>query len=263
MKNIVRVWIGEPFNGGKFNGTAFFIDAETLVTAKHVVQNSKDETYQNIFLSNTPDSGITPISEVILCKKDIAILKVKKKFDEIDGEKITFLQEPSVGDDVNVVGFYDNSSSQKSYKNRVSGYQNHNHTYELQNHLTYGLSGSPVFVGKKISGVTKAINTSKNLTYVVPIEEVCQELNYKIEEPEEMNMLKTEEIESKPTESKSKSLFEFIQPAIMPGIIFMMIFYILSLFIFEDGGEVFLSYIPAFLLFSFLLAQLYLYIKEK
>ena len=250
MKNVVRVWIGEPFNDGHFNGTAFFIDAETLVTAKHVVQNSKDVTYQNIFLSNTPDGGITPISKVILCEKDIAILKVKKLFDEIDSEKITFIHEPNVGDDVNIVGFYDSSSSQKSYKNRVSGYQNQNHTYELQNHLTHGLSGSPVFVGEKISGVTKSINSSKNLTYMIPIEEVCQELNYE-----------TMGIEDKPTEPKSKSLFEFIQPTIMPGIIFMIIYsLIISILI---SNEFLVGTYPFFIVLSFLSAKLYLYIKDK
>ncbi len=260
MKNIVRVWIGEPFNDGHFNGTAFFIDTETLVTAKHVIQNSKDETYQNIFLSNTPDGGITPVSEVILCQKDIAILKVKKRFDEIDSEKIAFIREPSVGDDVNVVGFYDNSSSKKSYKNRVSGYQNYNHTYELQNHLTHGLSGSPAFIEGKISGVIKAINTSKNLTYLIPMEEVCQELSYKTEKVKKINISKNEE-KIKPTESKAKSFFLFIQPTIMPGIIFMIIYSLLiSILI---SSEFLVGTYLFFIFLSFLSAKLYLYIKEK
>ena len=41
--DIVRVWIGKPFKDGDFNGTAFFIDGHTLVTAKHVVLNRDGE----------------------------------------------------------------------------------------------------------------------------------------------------------------------------------------------------------------------------
>ena len=175
MKNITRVWIGEPFEGGRFNGTAFFIDGNTLVTAKHVVVNRDEEKYENVFLSTTPDGGVTPVVSIELCERDIAILKVKKAF-EINKINMLFTDELSVGDSVNIVGFYDKNSSQKSYEHRVSGYQNHEHTYELQNHLTHGLSGSPVLLDGKIAGITKAINSSKNLTYVIPIKEVCYKL---------------------------------------------------------------------------------------
>ncbi len=173
MKNIVRVWIGDPYDKGHFNGTAFFIDEHTLVTAKHVVLNSQNEIYQDIYLTNTPDGGVTPIDDVVLCKRDMVVLKVKKAFNI---EAVSFSDELSVGENVNVVGFYDNSSSQKSYSNRVSGYQNGEHTYELQNYLTHGLSGSPVFLNGDICGVTKAINSTKNITYVIPISELCVEL---------------------------------------------------------------------------------------
>ena len=76
MKNIVRVWIGDPYDKGHFNGTAFFIDEHTLVTAKHVVLNSQNEIYQDIYLTNTPDGGVTPIDDVVLCKRDMVVLKV-------------------------------------------------------------------------------------------------------------------------------------------------------------------------------------------
>lgn len=172
MKEVVRVWIGKPNEEGKFNGTAFFIDAQTLVTAKHVVTNRDGTVYDNIFLGNVPDGGIPPVDEVILCDRDLAILKVKKSF-SIEG--IPFTKSIDEGNDVILVGFYDNDSSQKNYENRISGYQSSEHTYELQNHLTNGLSGSPVLLNGKICGVAKAINIKKNLTYVIPITELCME----------------------------------------------------------------------------------------
>jgi hypothetical protein len=245
MKNIVRVWIGDSFNDGHFNGTAFFIDEHTLVTAKHVILDSKAEEYENIILSNIPDGGMIPVDEVILCSRDIAILKVKKasKIDEV-----YFSNDISVGEDVNVIGFYDKGSSQKNYENRVSGHQSHEHTYELQNHLTHGLSGSPVFLDDKICGVAKAINSSKNLTYMIPIEELCMEIEYN-----------EKEVEIK--KKKLSTWLEFIIPTIMPGIIFMIIY---SLIISTLTSSEFLTgTYPFFIFLSFLSAKLYLYLKEK
>lgn len=175
MNNIVRIWIGNPYEGGNFNGTAFFIDKHTLVTAKHVVSNRENTVYQHIFISNTPDGGVTPIDSVKLCHRDIAILKVQKSFNI---EDVVFEKNIEEGKKVNVIGFYDKDSSQKTYENRVSGYQSSEHTYELQNHLTKGLSGAPVLFDGKICGIAKAINTTKNITYIIPISEVCIELNY-------------------------------------------------------------------------------------
>jgi len=172
MKEVVRVWIGNPYEEGHFNGTAFFIDAQTLVTAKHVVTDREGKLYENIFLGNTPDGGIIPVDEVQFCKRDLAILKVKKSFSVVPK---LFTKEMQEGNDVRLIGFYDNDSSQKTYENRISGYQSSEHTYELQNHLTNGLSGCPVFFNGKICGVAKAINIKKNLTYVIPITELCME----------------------------------------------------------------------------------------
>jgi len=173
MKNIVRIWIGNPYENGNFNGTAFLIDEHTLITAKHVVTNRENKVYENIFISNTPDGGITPIDYVKLCDRDIAILKVKKSFNI---EDILFEKSIQEGKEVNVIGFYDKDSSQKTYENRVSGYQSSEHTYELQNHLTKGLSGSPVFLDAKVCGIAKAINTTKNITYIIPISELCMDI---------------------------------------------------------------------------------------
>ena len=172
MKEVVRVWIGNPYENGKFNGTAFFIDNQTLVTAKHVVCNRAGEVYNDIYLGNTPDGGVIPVDEVEVCSRDLAILKVKKSFRI---ERHIFTKKIEEGVDVGVVGFYDKDSSQKTYENRISGYQSAEHTYELQNHLTNGLSGSPVFLEGKICGVAQAINIQKNLTYVIPITELCIE----------------------------------------------------------------------------------------
>ena len=254
MKNITRVWIGDPFEGGHFNGTAFFIDEHTLITAKHVIVDREGETYENIFLSNMPDGGITPVVSVTLCERDIAILKVKKAFD-VKQQNIMFTDKLSIGDSVNVVGFYDNNSSQKHYKNRVSGYQNHDNTYELQNHLTNGLSGSPVLLDGKIAGITKAINSSKNLTYVIPIEEVCVDLD--------MNQAVGEEKENEEENPLriDQRIFNEIYSVRIPFIIFLIAFSTLSHFYFKDGFKL-EDGISVYIILSYLLSKIVLYIGE-
>jgi len=174
MENkVVRVYIGDPTKQGKFNGTAFFIDSHTLVTAKHVVENRRDDL---VYITDIPDGGILSIDEVELCDRDIAILRVKKSFNI---ETLPFTNQITQGSNVNIIGFYDNFSSRKSYENRVIGYYNKEHTYELQNHLTNGLSGSPVLVDGVVCGVTVSIQRNKNITYIIPISEICMELEYK------------------------------------------------------------------------------------
>lgn len=173
--DVVRIWIGHPYEDGNFNGTAFFIDANTLVTAKHVIVDRNNTVYNNIFISDTDDGGILPVVETILCQRDLAILKVKKPFKI---QRIDFTKEVHRTDVVQVFGFYDKNTSQKSYENRVSGYLNNEHTYELQNHLTKGLSGSPIILNKKVCGVATAINSTKNITYMIPITELCIELDF-------------------------------------------------------------------------------------
>ena len=170
MKEVVRVYIGNPLENGNFNGTAFFVDPYTLITAKHVVSNIRDK---GVYISDIPGGGILVIDEVELCDRDIAILRVKKSFD-ID--TFPFTNQITQGSNVNIIGFYDNFSSRKSYENRVIGYYNKEHTYELQNHLTNGLSGSPVLVNGVICGLAVSIHRNKNITYIIPISEVCMEL---------------------------------------------------------------------------------------
>ena len=252
MKNIVRVWIGDPYKDGHFNGTAFFIDEHTLVTAKHVVLDRDDKLYTNINLSNMPDGGVTPVAEVVECKRDMVVLKVKKAF-EID--TVTFTDKLNEGDKVNIRGFYDGDSSQKSYENHVSGYLNRENTYELQNHLTHGLSGSPVFLAGHICGVTKAINSSKNLTYVIPISELCVDI--------EMSEAKEKKVYDDAPFSMGiiKKIYKSLTVVTIPFIVLMILMVVAQKMLFpnlELKDTVF-----AFMFVAFVLSKLYSYLASK
>ena len=252
MKNIVRVWIGDPHEDGHFNGTAFFIDEHTLVTAKHVVLDHDDKVYTNIYLSNMPDGGVTPVAEVVKCKRDMVVLRVKKAF-EIDA--VIFTDELNEGDEVNVRGFYDGDSSQKSYENHVSGYLNRENTYELQNHLTHGLSGSPVFLGGQICGVTKAINSSKNLTYIIPISELCVKIKMSEEKPKKV-------YDDAPfSMGILKKIYKSFTVVTIPFVILMILMIVGSKLLFpnlELKDTVF-----AFMFVAFVLSKLYSYVASK
>jgi len=252
MKNIVRVWIGDPHKEGHFNGTAFFIDKHTLVTAKHVVLNRDNEVYPDIYLTDMPDGGMTPVAEVVECKRDMVVLKVKKAF-KID--TVIFSDELKEGNKVNVRGFYDADSSQKSYENHVSGYMNRENTYELQNHLTHGLSGSPVFLEGAICGVTKAINSAKNITYVIPIAELCVEVDLSKKEPKKV-------YDDAPFSlGILKKLFDGFSLISVPFVILMILFIGSSKVLFpnlELKDTVF-----AFIFVAFVLAKLYMYVVSK
>ena len=254
MKNITRVWIGDPYDEGHFNGTAFFIDEHTLVTAKHVIENSKGELYKDIFLTNTPDGGVTPVFEVERCERDMALLRVKQTFN-IDA--VSFSQSLNVDDIVNIRGYYDKKSSQKSYSNSVSGHLSSEYTFELQNHLTHGLSGSPVFLEGDICGVTKAINSSKNITYVIPISELCMDIKFVDKEQ------RAEENGSKKTASLSfgQRLFNTFYSVIIPFSVLLVLLTLVAKFMFPRVELV--DYIYSLIFISFVSAKIFEFVRQK
>lgn len=172
ITNTVRVWIKHPYESGNFNGTAFFIENNTLLTAKHVVLDREGNIYSEIYLNDTPDGGIILIDEVVLCERDIAILKIKRGFSI---PEISFTSNLNIGSEVQIYGFHDKDGIRNVKVHNISGYINKTHTYELQSHLSGGFSGSPVLLDGKLCGVTQAINSEKNITYIIPIEENCYE----------------------------------------------------------------------------------------
>ena len=170
---VVRVWIGNPNNGGRFNGTAFFINSNTLITARHVVENYIDN---RIYINTLSDGSTLPIEKenIQLCPRDIAILKTKI---ELNIPKINFTKKIEQEYKVNIKGFDGNEkSSINKLSNIISGYEGgEHHTYRLQNYIASGYSGSPVFIDNKLSGIVQARGKDKNLTYIIPISECCSE----------------------------------------------------------------------------------------
>ena len=175
---IVRIIRAESSTIRKFTGTAFFIDSDTLVTAKHVVEPSIKKGYK-LYLSEIPDGGNLFISynSIKLCnERDMAVIKLKREFDI---PKVSFLNKLELGLDVKLIGYHNEYGSINMYQQKISGYINHSHTYEIQDSRTHGLSGSPVIVEDKVCGIAYAINDTKKVTYIIPISELCYDFSSK------------------------------------------------------------------------------------
>ncbi|HFU76697.1 MAG TPA: serine protease [Arcobacter sp.] len=170
---IVRVF-REMKGSFKFQGTAFFINENTLITAKHVVENPVKQGYK-IYVSDTSSGGgkLHILSEDIeFCDRDIAILKTRRKF-PIEEVAFTDLELES---QIQIKGYHNENGTINSSYHTVSGYVNHEHTYELHSHITNGFSGSPIIFKDKVFGIATAVHRKDNITYMIPISECAEQL---------------------------------------------------------------------------------------
>lgn len=166
---VVRILIEDSYGKRRFNGTAFFVDNYTLITAKHVVASSINKGYK-IYLSDIPDGGnlLVPLDDIELCKRDIAVISVKREFNI---SVLGFTDELKVESQVKLIGYHNEDGAINFYDQNISGYTNTEHTYEIQDARTNGLSGSPVILDGKVCGIAQAISSKKGVTYIIPISE--------------------------------------------------------------------------------------------
>ena len=172
---IVRVLIKTSAGVFKFNGTAFFLNENTLVTAKHVVEHAM-KSGDEVYISEIPNGGKLRIfhENISLCSRDMAVLKTKKRF-KIESIVVSDKLEEKC--EVVIEGYHNEDGAKSSYVHHVSSYVNHEHSYELQGHITNGLSGSPVLHEGKVCGIAQAIHRKDNLTFIIPISELCIDVN--------------------------------------------------------------------------------------
>jgi len=183
---VVRVLRENWHEERKFIGTAFFVNKNTLITAKHVVEDYLTDDYK-IYLTEMPNGGNVLISttQIELCPRDTAVIKTKREYSTVSA--VSYFEGLNKGIKVNIQGFHDEDGEECSYESPVSGYLNAHHTFEIQDSRTNGLSGSPVIVDGKICGIAQAISPEKNITYIIPISEVCDKTIFEQESVEEFN----------------------------------------------------------------------------
>jgi hypothetical protein len=152
-KLVVRVFVREG-NIEKFRGTAFLINDEYLLTAKHVIKDFL-QNYDQICLKNGPVDGTLFLVEPAIPHPnlDIALLRLKMP---IDGETIEYypLQNATLtGQSVFIAGFENEHAPSSASSFEVLEKLNQYSAYVLQNKSQHGKSGSPVIFQNKIVGI--------------------------------------------------------------------------------------------------------------
>ncbi|MCI5209566.1 MAG: serine protease, partial [Candidatus Electrothrix sp. ATG2] len=161
-KALVRVWDGDPYGGGTYVGTAFFIAPGYLLTAKHVVTAVKD--YQQIVLLHpfgAWDGSVDKIGGPVLHpddQVDIAILPVNK---EVSLEYcISFDLDRTVdlntGNEVLLGGFSSKDGSVECIQVQISAYFGSYNLLVTHTSIAKGLSGGPVLYNDKVVAVVCA-----------------------------------------------------------------------------------------------------------
>lgn len=175
LQSIVRVYNGTPSAGGVFIGTAFFINSQLLITAKHVVEDSLND----IYLDGTPGGGKEKIAvdNIFPCERDIAILKANLNFPTITPLDLTY-HDLSVFERVMLAGYFDEIQSLHQVKSEISGHVSTIHTWRSNGKLSKGMSGGPVLLegSNKVVGIIQARDVDKNITYLIPSTEIFNEL---------------------------------------------------------------------------------------
>ncbi len=164
----VRVFDGNPEQGGVFKGTAFFIRPQQLLTARHVV----DMCMNGVFL-RMPDGGmlLIPPAQIERFERDIATLHTPLSFDVFPIMLATL--PPTFEDAVKLCGFFDAQQSLHQRPSNISGYVNVQHTWNIADGVKPGMSGGAVMREGELVGIIQARDEeSKIITYCIPIDEI-------------------------------------------------------------------------------------------
>ncbi|MEN9500999.1 MAG: hypothetical protein RI964_284 [Pseudomonadota bacterium] len=162
----VRVFNGNPEQGGGFEGTAFFIRPQQLLTARHVLESCPNGVFLRV-----PDGGVLAIESqwVEAFERDVATIHLPRAF------PITPLllarSPPKLQDAVTLCGFFDAQQSLHQRQTHISGYVNVQHTWNIADGVKAGMSGGAVLRDGELIGLIQARDEeSKIITYCIPID---------------------------------------------------------------------------------------------
>ncbi|MCP4700065.1 MAG: trypsin-like peptidase domain-containing protein [Gammaproteobacteria bacterium] len=174
---IVRVWHGRPNNGGTYQGTAFFIAPEYLVTAKHVVEGL---AFTEICLQSDTGAwrggGLRGVRKPFFHPKiDIAVLPLKKTVPEARVIPLSFQKDLSSGQRVTLAGYSTAEEGLESLEVQISASYG---SYDLEaahTPIAKGMSGGPVLFDGKLAGVTRAKDDTR--TFILPLRAFSEFIN--------------------------------------------------------------------------------------
>ena len=165
----VRVFNGNPDHGGRFEGTAFFIGEQQLLTARHVL----DSCPNGVFL-RVPDGGVLAVetSQMQRFERDIATIHLPRAFPI--APLLLAQSPPKLQDSVMLCGFLDAQQSLHQRRTHIGGYVNVQHTWNIADGVKAGMSGGAVLRDGELVGLIQARDEeSKAITYCIPIDVIC------------------------------------------------------------------------------------------
>ena len=186
----VRVFNGNPEQGGRFEGTAFFIRPQQLLTARHVLESCPNGVFLRV-----PDGGVLAVEAqwIEAFERDVATIYLPRSF------PITPLllarNPPNLGDAVTLYGFFDEQQSLHERPDvHISGYVNVQHTWNIADGVKLGMSGGAVLRDGELVGLIQARDEeSKIITYCIPIDVIRTCLG-EFPEPERITPQDTSEL---------------------------------------------------------------------
>ncbi|MEI8209627.1 MAG: serine protease, partial [Methylococcales bacterium] len=181
---IVRVFAKNPNPEKKdvFLGTAFLINDQFLLTARHVIERYRDgfkDDKQLLYLTNGPFNGHVYLNEIIPHDNDaidVALLRLRLS----NSKPTNYLPLAQVkglkGKKVTIPGFKNTENDSSDFEHSISSEMSEYHTLALQNKDQHGKSGSPVILNNEIVGIFYARSDHPNPlkdvneTYIHPYE---------------------------------------------------------------------------------------------
>lgn len=177
-QSVLRVYNGNPSQGGTFAGTAFFINPQYLLSARHVFTfNCPKGSFLRL---PTGEIWQAPSSALEHCntnygQRDIVLIKLPRIFNNYYPPIAT--RKPEVGDTVTVCGFFDDTQSLHQRTTSISGYTGLQHAFNLSDTIPYGMSGGAVLFESQLIGLIYARDKDKDISYFIPIDEILIFIN--------------------------------------------------------------------------------------
>jgi hypothetical protein len=176
LSAVLRVWAGEPSDPKNFQGTAFLIAPDRLLTAAHVAEGI---ALDRLFVTGRPWAGVRRVRDLKAHSEgDVALMTLAPEAAATDGSLPIPIARPGglkPGIPVLAAGFSTADSDLEQIATTLRSYDDRHRIWQLDNYVPHGASGGPVLFSGKVIGVISARHVDRNATYVTPLS-VVEEL---------------------------------------------------------------------------------------
>jgi len=176
---IVRIW-HYSFGGKKFLGTGSLIAPGYVLTAKHVLQNTKKIYFSNLEIILTSDTGafedggerrIEAFNRQALMHPEMDVIVLPLVTLEPGATPITLASRDDLKKlelpTVTIAGFSQPNGNLEAPEIKITGFLGKQNTYVAHTAIAKGFSGGPVLFEQKLIGIAYAKDDAH--TYITPL----------------------------------------------------------------------------------------------